>query len=107
MTPQAPEPKPWRTVLRLGLMPVLIGVARIAAAWNRDDGTIVGLALLPCLLLALGACISFVVALAALCLRLERYAAIEVGLGMSMSVAAVIALMAGLSGSAPIDDGSR
>lgn len=106
MTPQVPNPKPWRPALRLGLMPVLICAARIAAAWNRDDGTVVGLALLPCLLLALGAGISFVVALAALCLRLERYAAIEVGLGMLMSIAAFLALVAGLSGAVPIDDAS-
>ena len=106
MTPQAPAPKPWRPVMRLGLMPILICSARIAAAWNRDDGTVVGLALLPCLLLALGAGISIIVALAALCLRLERYAAIEVGLGILMSIAAFLALAAGLSGSAPIDDAS-
>ena len=106
MTSQVPEPKPWRPGMRLGLMPVLICAARIAAAWNRDDGTVVGPALLPCLLLALGAGISFVVALAALCLRLERYAAIEAGLGMSMSIAAFLALAMGLSGSAPIDDAS-
>ena len=106
MTADSAVPKPWRPALRLVLMPVLISAARIAAAWNRDDGTIVGLALLPCVLLALGAGISFVVALSALCLRLERYAAIEVGLGLSMSIAAFLALVAGLSGSAPTDDGS-
>jgi hypothetical protein len=91
-----PAPRPWRPLLRLALAPALIGLARLLAAWPMS-GLLV---LLPTALLALATCCTFGVALIALCLRQERYAAIEVGVGlvtMLATVLSIFAIVAGLS----------
>lgn len=91
------ETRPWRPWLRLALAGLLVAVARLVPALI-PDGPWSLLVLLPSAMLALATGLAFLTAFGALCLGHERYAAIEVTLGLAYGLATALSVLAMFAG---------